>query len=134
MANQMYNRGVDAFLKSQINWTSDDIRAILVDTNDYAVDLANDDALNDIPVAARTATVALTGRTTNGAGSADSSDPIFAGAVGDPSEALVLYKHVEGNEATSLLILYVDTAPGLPVTPNGGDIAVTVNSSGWFKL
>ena len=30
-----------------------------------------------------------------------------------------------GTEATSPLIAYIDTATGLPITPNGGDIIVT---------
>ena len=29
-----------------------------------------------------------------------------------------------GTEATSPLIAYIDTATGLPITPNGGDIIV----------
>ena len=43
---------------------------------------------------------------------------------GDPSEALLIYKDT-GTEATSPLIAYIDTATGLPVTPNGGNITVT---------
>jgi hypothetical protein len=30
-----------------------------------------------------------------------------------------------GSDATSRLLLFFDTATGLPVTPNGGNIAVT---------
>jgi hypothetical protein len=36
-------------------------------------------------------------------------------------EAIAIYQDT-GNEATSRLIAYIDTATGLPVTPNGGDI------------
>lgn len=39
-----------------------------------------------------------------------------------------------GNVATDALIAYIDSGTGLPVTPNGGDINVTVNASGWFTL
>jgi hypothetical protein len=39
-----------------------------------------------------------------------------------------------GNAATDALIAFIDTGTGLPVTPNGGDITVTVNASGWFTL
>ena len=38
--------------------------------------------------------------------------------------AIVIYKDT-GTEATSPLIAYIDTATGLPITPNGGDIIVT---------
>ena len=34
----------------------------------------------------------------------------------------MIYKDT-GSEATSPLIAYIDTATGLPITPNGGDIA-----------
>jgi hypothetical protein len=39
-------------------------------------------------------------------------------------EALVLYKDT-GTEATSPLILYLDTATGLPFTPNSGDVTIS---------
>ena len=35
----------------------------------------------------------------------------------------MLYRDT-GVEATSALIAYIDTATGLPITPNGGDIIV----------
>ena len=39
-------------------------------------------------------------------------------------EAIIIYVD-SGTEATSPLIAYIDTATGLPITPNGGDIIVT---------
>jgi hypothetical protein len=47
----------------------------------------------------------------------------------------VIYKDT-GTAATSPLIAYIDTATGLPVTPNGGDITVTWDngSNKIFKL
>ena len=40
-----------------------------------------------------------------------------------------------GSSATSRLVAYLDTGvTGLPVTPNGGDIAITWSASGIFKL
>ena len=38
-------------------------------------------------------------------------------------KALILYQHT-GTDATARLIAYIDTATGLPVTPNGGDITI----------
>ena len=37
---------------------------------------------------------------------------------------IIIYKDT-GTEATSPLIAMIDTATGLPITPNGGDIIVT---------
>lgn len=101
----------------------DDIRVILVDTADYTVNLATHDFLDDVPAGAR---VAVSGNisTTVSGNVVDGSDVTFSAVTGDPSEALVIYKHT-GVEGTSRLIAYIDTATGLPVTPNGGDITVT---------
>ena len=43
---------------------------------------------------------------------------------GSTINAIVIVKDT-GTEATSPLIAYIDTATGLPITPNGGDIIVT---------
>lgn len=123
MANALYDSGREGFLDGDIDWTSDDIRVILVDTNEYTVDLATHTALDDIDAEARVAVSgALTGKSST-AGVADAADVTFSSVTGDISEALVIYKHT-GTESTSLLIAYIDTATGLPVTPNGGNITV----------
>jgi len=123
MANELYDHGREGFLDGSIDWDTDDIRAILIDTDDYTVDLDLHDNLDDIPGAARVAvSAALTGKTvTNGV--ADANDVTWSAVTGDQSEAIVLYKHT-GTESTSRLIAYIDSATGLPVTPNGGDIEV----------
>ena len=56
-------------------------------------------------------------------GVADAADVTWSSVTGDECEAIVLYKHT-GTESTSRLIAYIDSATGLPVTPNGGDIKV----------
>lgn len=135
MANELYDKGREGFLDGSIDWDTDDIRCILVDVADYTVDLAAHDNLDDIPAPARVATsAALTGKTV-AAGVADADDVTFSAVTGDPSEALVIYKHT-GTESTSRLIAYIDDATGLPVTPNSGDITIQWDSaaSKIFKL
>lgn len=128
MANALYDAGREAFLNGDIDWSSDDIRVILVDTNDYTVNLATHNALDDIDAGARVAVSgALTGKSST-AGVADAADVTFSSVTGDVSEALVIYKHT-GTESTSLLIAYIDTATGLPVTPNGGNISIAWDNS-----
>jgi len=123
MANEMYDKGREGFLDGSIDWDTDDIRAILIDTDDYTVNLATHDNLDDIPGDARVAVSgALTGKTVTG-GVADAADVTWTGVTGDQCEAIVLYKHT-GTESTSRLIAYINSATGLPVTPNGGDIKV----------
>lgn len=133
MANALYAKGRESFLKGEISWSADNIKTVLVDTATYTVDLANHQFLSDIPVGERVATSAnLTAKTTT-AGTADAADVTFASVTGDQSEALVVYQDT-GVEGTSRLIAYIDTASGLPVTPNGGDISVQWDAAGIFTL
>lgn len=123
MANALYAKYREHALKGEIAWLADNIKVVLVDAADYTVNLATHEFLSDIPSAGRVATSAnLTGKTATG-GVADADDVTFTAVSGDISEALVIYKDT-GNASTSLLIAYIDTATGLAVTPNGGDINV----------
>jgi len=135
MANALYNKGREGFLDGNIDWDTDDIRCILIDTADYTVDLATHDNLDDVPAIARVATSgALTSKTVTD-GVADAADVTLSSVTGDQCEAIVIYKHT-GTESTSRLIAYIDTATGLPVTPNGGDITIQWDSGAnkIFKL
>lgn len=88
-----------------------DVKAVLVDTADYTVDLATHEFLSDIIAAARVSTTAaLASKTTTG-GVFDAADLALPDAGGDTAEALVLYVDT-GVEATSRLIAYIDTATG----------------------
>lgn len=126
MANALYDSGRQAFLDGSADWDTDDIRLILVDVADYTVNLATHDFLDDVPAGARVkVSGAFTGKTTT-AGVADAADVTLTAVTGDPSEALIIYKHT-GTDATSRLIAYIDTITGgtpLSVTPNGGDIII----------
>lgn len=126
MANGMYVKGIEALMKAEIDLIDDTIKVVLVDTADYTVDLATHDFFNDVAAGARVATATLGTKSVTG-GAFDAADVTFSAVTGDPSEALVIYKDT-GTESTSALIMYIDTATGLGVTPNGGDITVTWDS------
>lgn len=124
MANVLYDKGRQAFGDGDISWSSDNIKTILIDVADYTVNLATDEFLSIIPAGARVAVSSnLTGKA-NVAGVMDAGDVTFSAVTGDESEAIVIYQD-SGVEGTSILIGYIDTATGLPVTPNGGDIVIT---------
>lgn len=129
MANALYTSFKNSYLTqaaNQVDFDTDDIRAILIDTALYTVDLATHDFLDDVAAGARVATVALTGEAVSGA-TFDANDAVFTSVSGATVEAVILYKHT-GVESTSRLIAYIDTATGLPVTPNGADITVQWDS------
>jgi hypothetical protein len=121
MANILYPKGKEHLLGGDIALDSDTIKAVLVDTADYTYNAA-DEALDDIPAGARVATGTLASKTITG-GVFDAANLTFTAVTGDPSEAVVIYKD-SGVESTSYLIARIDSATGLPVTPNGGDITV----------
>lgn len=122
MANALYAKGRNAFLTGQIDWVNDSINVMLVDTDDYVVDLVLHSSLADVPEEARVAITSLTDKTAVD-GVADAADATFSSVSGDEAEALIIYKNT-GDEATSTLIAYIDTASGLPVLPNTGDIII----------
>lgn len=124
MANALFDKGREGFLNGDIDWPADDIRAILIDTADYTLSISTHEFLSSVPVAARVAVSAsFTGKTSTN-GIADAADITFTAVTGDQSEALIIYKHT-GSDATARLIAFMDTATGLPVLPNGGNITVT---------
>ena len=134
MANAMYTKALNSFLNGEINWTSDSVSAILIDTTKYTVDIANHQYLSSIAAGARVATAALAGKSASG-GVADATDLVFTAVTGAACAAIAFVK-MTGNEATSNLLLYFDTATGLPVTPNGGDLTLTFDNGAnkIFKL
>ncbi len=124
MANTLYDEARRLFLEAGINWLTDDIKAILVDAGSYTPNFGTHQNLSDIGQSARvTPGVLLTGKATTG-GAADANDVTFSAVSGPSIEAIVLYRD-SGSDATSNLIAWLDTATGLPITPNGGDIIVT---------
>jgi len=124
MANTLYDFARQRFLEAQINWMTDTIKVILVDTGAYTPQTSVHQYLSDIPTSARIAgPVTLAGKATTG-GAADASDCTFTSVTGTSIEAIIIYADT-GVESTSPLIAFIDTATGLPITPNGGDIIVT---------
>jgi len=124
MANALFDKARQRFLEGQFNWNTDTIKAVLVDTGTYTVNLSAHEFLSDIGTGARiSVSGAFTGKATTG-GAADANDLTFTSVSGASIEAIVLYKDT-GTDSTSPLIAFIDTATGLPITPNGGDIIVT---------
>jgi len=124
MANILYDKARERYLLGQFNWMTDTVKTLLVSTQNYTVNAATHEFLSDISGSARIAgPVALTAKATAG-GAADAADPTFTNVSGGAIGAVILYVD-NGTEATSPLIAYLDTATGLPITPNGGDIIIT---------
>jgi hypothetical protein len=137
MANAVYDKAREAFLNADIDWAADNIKVCLV--RSYTPNSSTHDFLDDVTGGGGGTIVAtssnLAGKTsTNGV--ADADDVTFTSvAAGAACAHLVIYKDT-GSAATSNLIAVIDTATGLPVTPNGGNIGVSWDSGSnkIFKL
>lgn len=123
MANALYDSGREKFLTAAINWTSDTIKVYLIDSGAYTVSASTHDFLDDVAAGSRIAGPQTLGSKTATGGAADAADVTFTAVSGVSIEAILIYMDT-GSEATSALIAYIDTATGLPITPNGGDIIV----------
>ena len=129
MANQLYTKAKEDLLRGNLNLQSNTITIILVDT----FNAAHEDRA-DIPNTAVVSSNNLISKTTTG-GVFDAGDVIFESVTGANCEALILYHNTGAAETTaarqadSRLIAYIDTASGLPILPNGGDITVRFSNA-----
>ena len=131
MANALYDAGRADFLDANIDWSADAIHVHLCDEADYTVNLATDDFEDDVTVAGRVFGAAGLGpllSKTSTDGTADAADITASSISGDVSESLTLFVERGGAETANELICNIDTATGLPVTPNGGDITIQWDS------
>ena len=131
MASAIYPKFKEALLQGDYDLSTAVVRAVLVDTGTYTYSSAHD-FYNDLSGVVGTESGAFASKTfTNG--TFDAADITFTAVTGATAEAIVLFVDT-GNVATDALIAFLDSATGLPVTPNGGDINVTWNASGIFTL
>ena len=135
MANALFAKGREGFLDGSIDGDTNDIRLILVDHGTDTPNVSTDDTLDDIGAGARVATSNALDSPTVTDGVADAADEVLTAVSGATVESIVIYKHT-GTESTSRLIAYIDTATGLALTPNGGDVTIAWDSGAnkIFKL
>jgi hypothetical protein len=126
MANFVFPSAKKAMMDGDLALDTATIKCVLIDQADDTPTTA-DDFLNDIAAAARVGTPQTLGTKTTTGGVFDAADVTFPSVTGDVSEGILIYEDT-GDEATSHLIAYIDTATGLPVTPNGGNITITWDS------
>lgn len=125
MANTVYPKVKGKLWTGALNWTSDTIKVVFVDTGNYTYN-ASHEFLSDIPTAARVAiSGALTGKSVSAEGLVQADDVTTTMPSSGPTvEALVVFKDT-GTETTSPLIAYIDTvSEGLPFTPAGAPVTI----------
>lgn len=125
MANALYPKAKEAFLNGSINMVANTITIALVDTGVYTYSSSHQ-YRNEVSNSAVISSTTLSNKTiTNGVFDAD--DATFSSVTGANCEALLIFQDT-GVQSTSRLIAYIDSATGLPILPNGGDISVAFSS------
>lgn len=128
MANALFNPGREGFLAGEIDWNNAVIGVYLV--RGYTFD-ATDKFVSDLTGATLVAGPVTLSSPAVTDGVADAADVTFpAVAAGAACDMLIIAQRsaVTGGadvaDSAKRLIACIDTATGLPVTPNGGDISV----------
>lgn len=130
MANALFDVGRNYFLNGSINWLTTPIRSALVSISDQPTAYVFNASLNtvyaSVPTGARVGfSIASLGSKTATSGIADAADTVFSAVSGPTVGAvIVLASTATANASDWPMIAYIDTATGLPVGPNGGDITV----------
>lgn len=138
MANALYPKWTEALIQasasSALNGSgTTGVYVALVDTGAYTYNAAHQFYSDLAGIIGTPGEIAATKSYTNGI--FDGADVTFNAVTGATAEALVIYVANAGANTTWRLVGYLDTGvTGLPVTPNGGDITVSWNASGIFKV
>ncbi|MGE0228853.1 MAG: hypothetical protein AB7U23_10125 [Dehalococcoidia bacterium] len=135
MANALFDSYRSQALSADCD-LDDSIVLVFVDHADDNPNVSTDDFLDDIAAGGRVGTSGAFASKTYTAGVFDAADVTVTSVSGDQFESIVIYNNTPGTEATKDLIAKIDTATGLPTTPNGGDITVAWDSGSnkIFKL
>jgi hypothetical protein len=140
----VYTGFKNRLLKGDVDFDTQDIRALLVMTNTTADTLQDANVLNDVSLdeydGAGYSRATLTGEVVNqddpnNRAEFDANDFTFGTTVAAgtrQAQGMVLYRHVDGTAANDQLIAFIDTG-GFPFSGNGGAINVTVNAEGLLQ-
>jgi hypothetical protein len=135
MANALATSFRSALLTADIDPIADDIRIVLVD-NTYTWNTAHDN-LDDVGAGTRIATSGNLASKTSTDGYFDSAAVTYTAlTAGDTIVGFWIYKD-SGAEATSKLMAWYDTnssAVAISIATDGGDVVLTPNASGWFRV
>ena len=140
MSNALYPLFKEALLNKEhkLSTGNDSVKASLIDSADYTYSASHTTYVAGGTGVADASKVAVSSALTSptiALGVYDTADFTWSSVSGDVSEAIILWNDTPTTPTADPLIAFYDTGmTGMPVTPNGGNINVTVHSSGWFAL
>lgn len=121
MANALYNPGREGFLDGSIDWDTDDIRILLIDSSDGFT--ATDKFVSDVTAGAIVARSTALGTKTIADGVAGAADKALSAVTTGHTCAVIIYKY-NASDASARLIAWLDTGTNFPIVTNGGDVTV----------
>lgn len=121
MPRKMYPSAAQKLWEGEFDWVNDTIKVALLSAT-YVYSDAHD-FHNDL--SGIVATHTLTGKS-NSLGILDADNPVLVIAPSSPITQAVIYKD-SGVSATSPLMFFLDSANGLPFTPDGSELELE-----WF--
>lgn len=148
MANSLYDKGRNRFARGELVWKASvghTFRCFLVRSSGYTPNLATDEFLSDVPGGSRLGNSGGSARADApqltlldpSAGICDANDITFTAVpAGAACQYIVIFRDDGSADSSSPLVAFIDTATGIPVTPNGADINVAWDNGGnkIFKL
>jgi hypothetical protein len=135
MANVLYNKYKQGLLNKEHDMDTDIIKATLIDSGAYTFGAAHYAYGTDVPAGAKIAVSPQLTSPTIVDGVFDTADFTWTAVTGAQSEAIIVWNDTTTTPTADAMCVFYDTGmTGMPVTPNGGNINVTVHASGWFAL
>lgn len=120
MANKLFPKGAEKILGT-LDLTAITVKAALLsDAYTYS---ATHEFLSDISASVLNTAQTLASKSITG-GVFDAADVVYTAVASGANARYVALYHDTGTAGTSSLIFLVDTATGLPMATNGGDITV----------
>lgn len=133
-----YTAALSALLNGEIDLINDKISAMLINLDEYTVDLANHATQDDVDDAAVWSLSTLTGKTID-ATTFRADDTVFVNVagveVGDAAGAIIIFLDLD-TKAESTLIAYIDNAPEFPAVLDGENVTAIWDTGidGIFRL
>lgn len=120
MANKLFPKGAEKILGT-LDLTAITVKAALL-SDAYTYSAAHE-FLSDISASVLNTAQTLASKSITG-GVFDAADVVYTAVASGANARYVALYHDTGTAGTSSLIFLVDTATGLPMATNGGDITV----------
>jgi hypothetical protein len=128
MANVLYELAARDILEGTLVLDEVDLKILLVDQAGYAINVAADQYLSDIPIDARGGTSSILSGVAISGNSVGIPTAEFSATTGSYVDMLVLFVDT-GTEGTSRLVAAFDTADNLPFQTFNGTIRLSFGGS-----